>query len=196
MGNEEIEAFVRKSAAIFDYGLAAETLRLDELKYMRTSCPHNYVGQILEALDAGKHVVVSLVPSQICCRICWQQISFLVGSTIPMCVRRNSFADRKTQWSPGNWSSLLKKPTASLTTTVRQTIFGTIAREMRKYFVTLLVVDQRPSGIDNEVMSQIGTALLLYWMMKRHWAIFTGVSGGKACAQSWLSSTPSNKPWS
>ena len=39
----------------------------------------------------------------------------------------------------------------------RQTIFGTIARELRKYNVTLLIVDQRPSGIDEEVMSQIGT---------------------------------------
>jgi DNA helicase HerA-like ATPase len=38
-----------------------------------------------------------------------------------------------------------------------QTIFGTIAREMRKYSVTLLVIDQRPSGIDEEVMSQLGT---------------------------------------
>ena len=28
----------------------------------------------------------------------------------------------------------------------RNTIFGNIAREMRKYNVTLLVVDQRPSG--------------------------------------------------
>jgi len=40
-----------------------------------------------------------------------------------------------------------------------QTIFGTIAREMRKYNVTLLVIDQRPSGIDSEVMSQMGTKL-------------------------------------
>lgn len=39
------------------------------------------------------------------------------------------------------------------------TAFGTIAREMRKYNVTLLVVDQRPSGIDEEVMSQIGTRI-------------------------------------
>jgi hypothetical protein len=38
-----------------------------------------------------------------------------------------------------------------------QTIFGTIAREMRKFKVSLLVVDQRPSGIDEEVRSQIGT---------------------------------------
>jgi hypothetical protein len=42
----------------------------------------------------------------------------------------------------------------------RQTIFGTIAREMRKYYVSLLVVDQRPSGIDSEVLSQIGTKII------------------------------------
>ncbi|MBI4297038.1 MAG: ATP-binding protein [Chloroflexi bacterium] len=41
-----------------------------------------------------------------------------------------------------------------------QTIFGTIAREMRKYNVTLLVIDQRPSGIDPEVLSQLGTRVL------------------------------------
>ncbi len=64
--------------------------------------------------------------------------------------------------------------------TVRQTIFGTIAREMRKYFVTLLVVDQRPSGIDNEVMSQIGTRITaLLNDDKDIDAIFTGVSGSQ-----------------
>ena len=60
----------------------------------------------------------------------------------------------------------------------RQTIFGTIARELRKYNVTLLIVDQRPSGIDDEVMSQIGTrvtALLDNEADIR--AVFTGVSG-------------------
>jgi DNA helicase HerA-like ATPase len=39
----------------------------------------------------------------------------------------------------------------------RQTIFGIIARELRKYHVTLMVVDQRPSSIDAEVLSQLGT---------------------------------------
>jgi DNA helicase HerA-like ATPase len=61
-----------------------------------------------------------------------------------------------------------------------QTIFGTIAREMRKYFVTLLVVDQRPSGIDNEVMSQIGTRITALLNDERDIdAIFTGVSGSQ-----------------
>ncbi len=41
----------------------------------------------------------------------------------------------------------------------RHTIFGIIAREMRKYNVTLLIVDQRPSVIDEEVMSQIATRI-------------------------------------
>lgn len=38
-----------------------------------------------------------------------------------------------------------------------QSIFGQIARELRKYNVTLFVIDQRPSQIDPEVLSQIGT---------------------------------------
>jgi uncharacterized protein len=40
-----------------------------------------------------------------------------------------------------------------------QTIFGRIARELRKYSVTLLVVDQRPSQIEREVLSQLGTKI-------------------------------------
>ncbi|MEK7354698.1 MAG: ATP-binding protein, partial [Chloroflexota bacterium] len=40
-----------------------------------------------------------------------------------------------------------------------QTTFGIIAREMRKYNATLLIIDQRPSGIDEEVMSQLGTKI-------------------------------------
>jgi hypothetical protein len=42
----------------------------------------------------------------------------------------------------------------------QQTIFGTIAREMRKYYVSLLTVDQRPSSIDSEILSQLGTKLV------------------------------------
>ncbi len=42
----------------------------------------------------------------------------------------------------------------------RETPFGKIAREMRKFFVSLLVVDQRPSAIDEEVLSQIGTKIV------------------------------------
>ncbi len=41
----------------------------------------------------------------------------------------------------------------------KHTTFGIIARELRKYYVTLLVVDQRPSAIDSEIMSQLGTRI-------------------------------------
>ena len=60
----------------------------------------------------------------------------------------------------------------------RQTIFGTISREMRKYNVTLLIVDQRPSGIDEEVMSQIGTRITALLDNERDIsAVLTGISG-------------------
>ena len=61
--------------------------------------------------------------------------------------------------------------------TARQTIFGTIAREMRKYFVSLLIVDQRPSGIDEEILSQLGTKITaLLNDDKDIQAVLTGVS--------------------
>lgn len=63
----------------------------------------------------------------------------------------------------------------------RQTIFGTIARELRKYFVSLLVVDQRPSGIDDEILSQLGTRITaLLNDEKDISAVFTGVAGASA----------------
>ncbi|NDJ61110.1 MAG: ATP-binding protein [Chloroflexi bacterium] len=59
-----------------------------------------------------------------------------------------------------------------------QTIFGIIARELRKYNVTLLVVDQRPSGIDEEVMSQIGTRVTALLDNERDInAVLTGING-------------------
>jgi len=59
-----------------------------------------------------------------------------------------------------------------------QTIFGTIAREMRKYNVTLLVIDQRPSGIDDEVMSQLGTKITCLLDNERDIdSVLSGVSG-------------------
>ncbi|MDD5313149.1 MAG: ATP-binding protein [Dehalococcoidia bacterium] len=59
-----------------------------------------------------------------------------------------------------------------------QTTFGKIAREMRKYNVTLLVIDQRPSGIDEEIMSQLGTKITcLLDNEKDVDAVLTGVAG-------------------
>ena len=62
----------------------------------------------------------------------------------------------------------------------RHTIFGAIARELRKYNVTLLIVDQRPSGIDPEVMSQIGTRVTCLLDDEADIrAVFSGVAGSQ-----------------
>ncbi len=63
----------------------------------------------------------------------------------------------------------------------RQTIFGTIAREMRKYYVSLLVVDQRPSGIDQEIISQLGTKIVAQLSDENDiQAVLTGTSNASA----------------
>ena len=61
-----------------------------------------------------------------------------------------------------------------------QTIFGTIARELRKYNVTLMVIDQRPSVISSEVMSQVGTRLTCALDDERDIeAVLAGTSGSR-----------------
>ena len=62
-------------------------------------------------------------------------------------------------------------------TSSKPNIFGTIAREMRKYYVSLLVVDQRPSGIDPEILSQIGTKIIAQLNDEKDiQAVLTGVN--------------------
>lgn len=75
----------------------------------------------------------------------------------------------------------------------RQTIFGTIAREMRKYYVSLLVVDQRPSGIDPEIMSQIGTKIVAQLNDEKDiQAVLTGINNASSL-RSVLASLDSKK---
>lgn len=45
---------------------------------------------------------------------------------------------------------------------IQHTIFGRIAREMRKFQLTLAFVDQRPSQIDEEVYSQIANTFVMH----------------------------------
>ena len=61
-----------------------------------------------------------------------------------------------------------------------QSPFGIIAREMRKNNVTLLVVDQRPSAIDPEVLSQVGTKVCCLLDDERDVdAVMAGASGSR-----------------
>jgi len=75
----------------------------------------------------------------------------------------------------------------------RQTIFGIIAREMRKYYVSLLIVDQRPSGIDPEIISQIGTKIISQLNDERDiQAVLMGI-GNASSLRSILASLDSKK---
>jgi len=67
------------------------------------------------------------------------------------------------------------------TAVASQTIFGIIARELRKYNVTLMVIDQRPSGIDSEVLSQVGTRFSCLLDNERDIdAVLSGTSSSRA----------------
>ncbi|BAY27603.1 hypothetical protein NIES2100_74280 [Calothrix sp. NIES-2100] len=182
MNNEEIKLFCdeKRGHQGSIMSLQRKLLRLDNLKYMRAACPHNYIDQILQSLEAGKHVVVEFGSQS-------DMLSYmLVTNMITRRIHERYVSKAERFLHSGNISD---RPTQLVITIeeahrfldpaiVQSTIFGTIAREMRKYFVTLLVVDQRPSGIDNEVMSQIGTRITALLNDEKDIdAIFTGVSG-------------------
>lgn len=185
MSNGEIQEFceTKMGSKSSIMALQRKLNRLDELKYMRNTCPHNYVGQILDCIESGKHVVVEFGSQS-------NLLSYMLATNI--IARRIHHAYVRKAEHFLQTKDINDRPRQLVVTieeahrfldpaTVGQTIFGTIAREMRKYFVTLLVVDQRPSGIDNEVMSQIGTRITaLLNDEKDIEAIFTGVSGGQS----------------
>ena len=78
-------------------------------------------------------------------------------------VRRKELADGGQGDEPRPLVIFIEEAHKFLTPEIAsQTIFGAIARELRKYNVTLMIVDQRPCGIDSEVMSQLGTRLVCH----------------------------------
>ncbi len=185
MTNEEIQLFCdeRRGHKGSIMSLQRKLLRLDNLKYMRPVAPSNYVDRILQSLDAGKNVVIEFGSQS-------DMLSYMLVTN--MITRRihQAYVRKAEKFLASK--NPLDRPTQLVITIeeahrfldpaiVRSTIFGTIAREMRKYFVTLLIVDQRPSGIDAEVMSQVGTRITaLLNDDKDIDAIFTGVSGGQS----------------
>ena len=184
MSNEEIQEFceVKMGSKSSIMALQRKLTRLDDLKYIRNSRPQDDVKHILQSLEAGKHVVVEFGSQS-------NMLSYMLATNIIARRIHASYVRKSEKFLQTKNPS--DRPLQLMITieeahrfldsaTVRQTIFGTIAREMRKYFVTLLVVDQRPSGIDNEVMSQIGTRITALLNDEKDIdAIFTGVSGGQ-----------------
>lgn len=185
MGNGEIQEFceTKMGSKSSIMALQRKLTRLDDLKYIRNTCTQNYVGQILDSLDTGKHVVIefgsqsNLLSYMLATNIIARRIHASYVLKAEKFLQTKNVSDR-----PRQLVVTIEEAHRFLDpATVGQTIFGTIAREMRKYFVTLLVVDQRPSGIDNEVMSQIGTRITALLNDEKDIdAIFTGVSGAQS----------------
>jgi uncharacterized protein len=185
MSNEEIQEFceVKMGNKSSIMALQRKLIRLEDMKYIRQTCPHNYITQLLECIEAGKHVVVEFGSQS-------NMLAYMLATNIITRRIHSAYVQKAERFL--QTKNIQDKPRQLMITieeahrfldpsTVGQTIFGTIAREMRKYFVTLLVVDQRPSGIDNEVMSQIGTRITALLNDEKDIdAIFTGVSGGQS----------------
>jgi hypothetical protein len=182
MNNSEIQEFCEQKMGSKSSIMALQRKlnRLDDLKYLRQTCPDNYIKRILDSIAAGKHIVIefgsqsNLLSYMLATNIITRRIHHAYVQQAEKFLQTKNICDRPQQLT----ITIEEAHRFLAPNTARQTIFGTIAREMRKYFVTLLIVDQRPSGIDNEVMSQIGTRITALLNDEKDIdAIFTGVAG-------------------
>ena len=144
--------------------MAAESLRsklnrLMNRPYLVDSPASNGLAEIIDTLQAGRHVILSFgrYDSELDYLLVTNLITRKIRDTWEAATSQYH-KDKKNEPRPlvvvvEEAHKLLNREMAS------QTIFSTIAREMRKYYVTLLIIDQRPSQIYDEVMSQLGTRI-------------------------------------
>ncbi len=117
-------------------------------------------GGIIEQLERGNHVVLEFGQYGRNTAAYVLVSNLLTRRIHETWVRRKESADGGHGDEPRPLVIFVEEAHKFLTPDIAsQTIFGAIARELRKYNVTLMIVDQRPSGIDSEVMSQLGTRL-------------------------------------
>src|SRR5215211_2246641 len=148
--------------------------------FVRETAPSVAIERMIDHLSHGRHVVLEFGRYG-------DSLSYmLVANIITRRIRRR-WVEKTDEFT--RTKNLADKPRQLMitieeahkflnTSTAKQTIFGTIARELRKYSVTLLVVDQRPSSIDTEVMSQLGSRVTALLNDEKDIdAVFTGVSG-------------------
>ncbi|MBS1988188.1 ATP-binding protein [Candidatus Dependentiae bacterium] len=154
--------------------------RLERFPFLRkTSGATSMIDRLMEYLDKGIHVVLefgthtSMLSYLLIANIITRRVheEYIAKTEKFLASQRKDEEPKKLMITIEEAHKFLN-PSAA-----RQTIFGTIAREMRKYYVSLLVVDQRPSGIDPEIISQIGTKVVaLLSDEKDIQAVLTGVS--------------------
>jgi len=134
-----------------------ETIR--RLPFLSPHAPDNAVKRILEYLDRGINVILEfgrytdITAYILVANLLSRRIHAQYREGMEKAIGEDTIPPRPLVITIEEAHRFLNPEVAS------QTIFGIIAREMRKYNVTLLVIDQRPSGIDGEVMSQMGTKI-------------------------------------
>ena len=137
--------------------LHSKLKRVFRLDYVKNNPASNGLNDIINSLKAGKHVVLSFGKHE-------NDLDYLlVSNLITRKIRQvwekdvNDFRSKDAP-EPRPLVLVIEEAHKLLNREMAaQTTFSTIAREMRKYYVTLLIVDQRPSQIYDEVMSQLGT---------------------------------------
>ncbi|KAB8142181.1 DUF87 domain-containing protein [Chloroflexia bacterium SDU3-3] len=152
-------------------------------EFVRETAPSATIDRMIDALSHGKHVVLEFgrhtdtLSYMLTANIITRRIHRRWVEMTDSYLRSKNKADK-----PHPLMITIEEAHKFLSASASgATIFGTIARELRKYSVTLLIVDQRPSSISNEVMSQLGTRITaLLNDDKDIDAVFTGVSGGSA----------------
>jgi DNA helicase HerA-like ATPase len=134
--------------------------RLTRFGFLVEKGERDAAAKIIEHLERGKHVVLEFG------RYGNDLTAYILVSNLLSRRIHNTYVQRKEEAEGGQGREpqslviVIEEAHKFLSPSVAsQTIFGTIARELRKYNVTLMVIDQRPSAIDSEVMSQLGTRL-------------------------------------
>ena len=155
--------------------------RLKRFHFITERESEESVEEILRNLDRGIHVVVEFGRYRHELSAYMLVANLVTRRIHDRYVRRKEEAMGDASREPRQLVITIEEAHRFLSPNVAsQTTFGNIAREMRKYNVTLLVVDQRPSGIEDEVMSQLGTKLSCLLDNERDVdAVTAGVSGAR-----------------
>ena len=138
-------------------GLHNKLRRVFNLSYVVEKPAADSVGEVIKALEAGQHIVLSFGKHE--SDLDYLLVSNLLTRKIREAWEKRTNAFRTTpEYEPRPLVIVVEEAHKLLNPAMAsQTTFSTIAREMRKYYVTLLIIDQRPSQIYDEVMSQLGT---------------------------------------
>jgi uncharacterized protein len=145
--------------------MAAEALhdklrRLFDKGYIVEKPASDSVAEIVKSLEEGKHVILSFGQDYET-DLDYLLVSNLLTRKIKHVWENKTNAFRSTGKNEPRQLVIVVEEAHKLLNRemAGQTTFATIAREMRKYYVTLLIIDQRPSQIFDEVMSQLGTRI-------------------------------------